>query len=163
MFKPFLLLSAVAIFVLVPASAPAGPPQEKTPAASAQRSSAKPSAQLQAKAKEIYQIDCALCHGANGDGKTDVAKDMGLSMADWTDPKSLAGMQDQVLFDTIRNGKGKMPAEAEGRASKDVVTNLIAYIRNLSKGQPAPAEAPTPAPTPAPAESAPATPPASNN
>ena len=161
MFKPFLLLSAVAMFALLPASAPAGAPQEKTSAASAQKSSAKSNAQSQAKAKEIFQIDCALCHGANGDGKTDVAKDMGLNLVDWTDPKSLAEMQDQALFDTIRNGKGKMPAEGEGRASNDVVTNLIAYIRNMSKGQPAPTAAPTPAP--APAESAPATPPASNN
>jgi cytochrome c5 len=151
MFKPFLLLFAVAMFAFLPASAPAGPPQEKTPAASAQKSSGKPNAQLQAKAKGLYQIDCALCHGASGDGKTDVAKDMGLSLADWTDPKSLADKQDQVLFDTIRSGKGKMPAEAEGRAPNDVVWNLISYIRNMSKGQPAPAtEGSTPATPPAP-------------
>jgi cytochrome c5 len=153
MLKPFLILSAVAMFTLLPASSPAGPPQEKTSAASAQKGSAKPNAQLQAKAKEIYQIDCALCHGASGDGKTDVAKDMGLTLSDWTDPKSLADKQDQVLFDTIRNGKGKMPAEGEGRAPNDVVTNLINYIRNMSKGQPAPATT----------GSAPATPPAPNN
>ena len=151
MIKPFLVLSAVALFALAPASAPAGPPQESSPAAPAQKSPVKPTPQSQAKAKGLYQIDCALCHGANGDGKTDVAKDMGLSLADWTDPKSLADKQDQVLFDTIRSGKGKMPAEAEGRAPNDVVWNLISYIRNMSKGQPAPAtEGSTPATPPAP-------------
>ena len=35
-------------------------------------------------------MDCALCHGDNGDGKTDVAKDMGLTLVDWTDPKTLS-------------------------------------------------------------------------
>src|ERR1017187_4470715 len=72
----------------------------------------------------------------------------------WTDPASLSGKTDEDLFKAIRNGKGeKMPAEAEGRAKDDEVWNMIAYIRNMSKGQPArPAE---PAPVEAPAQPAP--------
>ena len=97
---------------------------------------------------------CALCHGDNGDGKTDVAKEMGLTLGDWTDPKTLAGKPDQELFNIIRNGKGKMPAEAEGRAKDHEVWNLILYIRGFAKAQPAapqsPAAAPQPAAAPAP-------------
>jgi mono/diheme cytochrome c family protein len=120
--------------------------------------------------KEIYGVDCAICHGETGDGKTDLAKDMGLTLGDWTDPKTLAGKPDQELFDAIRNGKGKMPPEAVGRAKDDEVRSLILYIRGLAKPQPAAAPAPTdtpaPASTPAPADTpAPPTaqtPPASN-
>ena len=47
----------------------------------------KVTAESQAKAKKLYAMDCALCHGASGDGKTDLAKDMQLTMIDWTDSK----------------------------------------------------------------------------
>ncbi len=79
-----------------------------------------------------------MCHGDNGDGKTDMAKDMNLTLADWTDPKSLAGMSDKDLFDIIRKGKGeKMPAEDESRAKDNEVLALVTYLRGFSKGQPA--------------------------
>jgi len=64
-------------------------------------------------------------------------------LGDWTDPKTLANKTDQELFNAIRNGKDKMPAEGEGRAKDDDVRNLIIYIRNMSKGTAA--EAPKPA------------------
>ena len=83
----------------------------------------------------LYQRDCAICHGTNGDGKTDIAKDRQLGMLDWTDPKSLIGFTDQQLFSLIRNGKGKMPAESLGRANNEEVRALIQYIRALSKDQ----------------------------
>ena len=54
------------------------------------KESARSTAESQAKAKKLYAMDCALCHGDDGDGKTDLAKDMQLTMIDWTDPKSLA-------------------------------------------------------------------------
>ncbi len=48
--------------------------------------------------------------------------------------RRLSGKLDQSLFNAIRNGKGKMPSEAEGRASDTEVWNLIHYIRGMSKG-----------------------------
>jgi hypothetical protein len=77
-----------------------------------------------------------LCHGDKGNGKTDLAKDMGLTIPDFTDPKTLAGQTDGALFDLIRNGKDKMPPEVAGRANDAMVWNLIIYIRNMSKSQP---------------------------
>jgi hypothetical protein len=65
-----------------------------------------------------------------------------LNLADWTDPKSLASKSDKDLFAMIRNGKDKMPAEAEGRAKDDEVWALIYYLRSMAKEQPAPAAAP---------------------
>jgi len=112
----------------------AAPPQP----APAMKNPVKPTAESQAKAKSLYQIDCAMCHGDNGNGKTDLATSMTLTLADWTDPKSLADKSDGDLFTIIRNGKGdKMPPEAEGRAGNTEVWNLIIYIRSFSKSQPA--------------------------
>ena len=119
------------------------------------------SPEISAHVKEIYKFDCALCHGDNGNGKTDLATGMGLTLSDLSDPKTLQGKTDQELFDLIRKGKDKMPPEEEGRAKDAEVKSLIVYIRNLSKGQPggqpavAPAATPTttPAPTPSTAPS----------
>jgi cytochrome c5 len=160
MLKSFLLFTAVVLLVIASASAPARPPQESGAAATAAK---KISPEALAKAKKVYNLDCALCHGATGDGKTDLAKDMQLTMADWTDPKSLAGQSDQQLFDTIRKGKGKMPPEDESRAKNDEVRDLVMYVRTLAKeGAAAPAAPATGQPSPAPTQP-PATPPSSSS
>ncbi len=147
--KPVLMFSSVALRAFALLTAPAAAQD-----AAAQKVPAKVTPETQTKAKNLYARDCALCHGATGDGKTELAKDMQLNMVDYTDPKTLATMQDQDMFKIIRDGKDKMPAEDAGRAKDDEVWNLIVYIRNFSKNQPAatPAAAPTaaPAPTPAP-------------
>jgi mono/diheme cytochrome c family protein len=150
MLKPLLLLSAVTICGLALIAAPAVSGQAAPTAASK-----KATAEGVAKAKKLYAIDCALCHGDTGDGKTDLAKDMQLTMIDWSDPKSLADHPDQELFNTIRHGKGKMPAEEAGRAKDDEVMSLIAYIRSMAKDQAsappaAPAAAATASTTPPP-------------
>jgi mono/diheme cytochrome c family protein len=124
-------------------------PQEAAPApaAAAAKNPVKPTADSQAKAKKLYSLDCAMCHNDNGNGKSDLAKDMQLKLSDWTDPKTLGAKSDKELFDMIRTGKDKMPAEAEGRAKNDEIWNLIIYIRSLSKNQPVPEAAPAAAPT----------------
>lgn len=163
MFKPFLLLSAVVLFEIAAVPSPALPPQATHPKPAAKTpvpagsTSSQIAAQAREKAKKLYSIDCALCHGDSGDGKTDVARDMQLTLSDWTDPKMLAGKQEQELFDIIRKGKDKMPPEAEGRATDEDVKNLILYIRSMAKQQPA---APAAAPVAAPPAEAPAAPPA---
>lgn len=148
--KPLLLLPAVVFLALGAAYNPGSPSQEgTTPKAS--KSAAN---EAIARGKKIYDIDCALCHNANGDGKSDLAKDMQLSLSDFTDPKTLSGKTDDQLFDLIRKGKDKMPGEDAARAKNDDVKSVIQYIRNLSKEQPASAPAAAPANPPA-ASSAP--------
>ena len=123
-----------------PALAPA--PAVQPEPATAVKNPVKPTAESQAKAKGIYAIDCAMCHGDNGSGKTDLAKSMNLTLDDWTDPKTLAGKEDWELFNIIRNGKGTMPPEGVGRASDNEVWNLVIYIRSFSKPQPLAPSAP---------------------
>jgi mono/diheme cytochrome c family protein len=142
MLKPLLFVSAVVFLAITASSASAPTPQEAAQAtASGQKNPVKPTPMTQARAKKLYQIDCAFCHGDNGDGKTDLAKEMSLTLGDWTNPKTLADKPDQELFNVIRNGKGKMPAEAEGRAKDIEVWSLILYVRGLAKETPAAAPA----------------------
>lgn len=148
MLKSFLLFTAVVLFLVSSSSAPARPPQESGQGTPAK----KMSADALGKAKKVYNMDCALCHGATGDGKSDLAKDMQLTLLDWTDPKSLAGKTDQELIGMIRKGTGKMPPEDASRAKDDEVKYLVMYIRTFAReGGPAPA---------APATDQPAAPPA---
>ena len=149
--NPLLLLPAVLLVgyaaITAPASAQAGSGQ----------TSAKASGEISAHVKTIYKVDCALCHGDKGDGKTDLATGMGLTLSDFTDPRTLQSKTDDQIFQLIRKGKDKMPPEEDSRAKDAEVHSLIVYIRNMSKGQPVPADtpaatpAPTPTPTPAPA------------
>lgn len=157
MLKSFALFAAVVLLVVAAASAPARSPQEASQPAAGGK---KAGGESMAKAKKVYDLDCALCHGAAGDGKSDLAKDMSLNLLDWTDPKSLAGKSDQDLFNAIRKGAGKMPPEDAARAKDDEVRNLVQYIRKFAKSGTAPAEAPaaTPAATPASAPAAASTP-----
>lgn len=152
MLKSLLLLFAVGLVAIAALPLPGHGAQQATPApaitpepaaqppqaAPAMKNPVKPTAESQAKAKSVYQIDCAMCHGDNGNGKTDLATSMTLTLTDWTNPKSLADKSDGDLFTIIRNGKGdKMPPEAEGRANDTEVWNLVIYIRSFSKSQPA--------------------------
>jgi cytochrome c5 len=154
MFKSFLLFTPVVLLVTAAASAPARPPQDASATPNA-KSGGRLSPEAHARAKKLYEQDCALCHGSSGDGKTDLAKDMQLTLLDWTDPKALSAMSDQSLFDAIRKGKGKMPPEDEGRAKNDDIHSLVLYIRKFAAtGAPAAEPAATPA-----SETAPAAPP----
>ncbi len=155
MLKPLLLLPAVLLSGLLPASA-----QQKTTAT--HKAAAAPAADTPkppdsaVRAKEIYKFDCAICHGETGNGKTDLATSMSLTLDDWTNPATLSAKSDQDLFDTIRKGKDKMPPEDPSRAKDSEIRSLVEYIRTFSKGQPAapiPAAAPAAAPAPAPSPS----------
>ena len=160
MLKPFLLFSAVILFeiaALTPASTLAAGGKAQDAAAPASTNPVKSTGVSQEKAKKMYAMDCAVCHGDNGNGKTDLAKDMSLTLLDWTDPKSLSGKSDQELFDIIRKGKDKMPPEDAGRAKDNEVWSLVTYIRGMSKNRPAAPAAPA-APAPAAPAAAPAEP-----
>ena len=120
----------------------------------------KPTAASQDKAKKLYAVDCAVCHGDNGNGKTDLATSMQVTLSAIGPIPSLSpAKSDQHLFDAIRKGKDKMPAEDATRAKNDEVWGLVNYLRQFSKNGPAAAPgADAPATTPAPAADAPAAP-----
>lgn len=102
------------------------------PEAAKEPNPVKASATSIAQGKKVYGYDCAMCHGANGDGKGDLAEDMKLKLVDYRDPAGLKDKTDGELFYIIKNGKGDMPAEGD-RAKRDDIWNLVNYIRSLAK------------------------------
>ncbi|MGH9735125.1 MAG: c-type cytochrome [Candidatus Acidiferrales bacterium] len=147
MLKSLVLFSSLFLTVsVVLAQSPSTPTQSATPAAQGNASAVykipdealkqpnpeKPTAESVATGKRIYGYDCAMCHGASGDGKGDLAGDMKLQLADLREAKSLAGKTDGELFYVIKNGKGDMPAEG-ARAKPDQIWDMVNYIRSLAK------------------------------
>jgi mono/diheme cytochrome c family protein len=115
-----------------PASKPAPPGEFKIPPEAGQKTNpVKPSPEGMAKAKKIYAMDCAMCHGDNGDGKGEMAADV-KNVTDFTKPDAMKDRTDGDLFYIIRKGKGDMPLESD-RAKDDDVWNLVNYIRAFAK------------------------------
>ena len=92
----------------------------------------KPTAASIAEGKQMYGYDCAMCHGANGSGKGDLAVDMKLNLKDYRDAAALKDMTDGEMFYIIQKGKGDMPSEGD-RQKPDGIWNMVNYIRSLSK------------------------------
>lgn len=139
MLKPWLVISTLLFSTLLvlaisplqqaaSAQAPAAIPAD----AAKMTNPVTPTAESQTRAKKIYGYDCALCHGANGNGKGDVVADLKLTLKDWTDPAALKDTSDGEMFYVIKNGKGQMPPEGE-RAKDTEVWNMVILIRSFSK------------------------------
>jgi len=101
--------------------------------------------------KHLYDSQCAMCHGADGDGKGDLAADMKLKLRDLRDPEALKDSTDGELFYILTKGKGDMPGE-EDRLSETQRWNLVNYMRSLASKAP---PAKTPETKAAPADSKP--------
>lgn len=122
-----------------PAAQPAEPPAAEAPGpivippdAAKQVNPIKPTAKSIAEGKQRFSYDCAMCHGANGDGKGDLAESMKLKPSDFRDPESLKSVTDGGLFYVIWKGHDPMPSE-EGRAKPDDVWNLVNFVRSLAE------------------------------
>lgn len=138
MLKPFLILSAL---VLIGAFAP--PPQAQQTGNAAtlvipvdaanQVNPVKPSAESIARAKKMYAYECAMCHGDDGSGQGDLAKNMKEKMPDFRDPEALKARTDGGLYYIINKGEGEM--EGEGARMKPEDTwNMVNYVRSFSHG-----------------------------
>jgi mono/diheme cytochrome c family protein len=118
---------------------PASTPPPKTPSYSAipveAARAANPvatSPESLARAKKWWTIDCAMCHGKDGDGKGETAQDMKLAIADFTDPATLKDRTDGEIFYIIKNGHESMPPEGP-RVKTEENWDLVNYVRSLSK------------------------------
>jgi mono/diheme cytochrome c family protein len=81
--------------------------------------------------KKVFKTQCALCHGEKGDGKGDLAKEMALTLPDFTKPDALAKRTDGELFAIIGTAKDPMPSQ-KGRMMEHHLWNLVNYLRALS-------------------------------
>jgi len=81
-------------------------------------------------AAQLFSQNCAKCHGKDGRAKGLKAKVAGvrnLADAEWQDR-----VTDERIFNSINNGKGKMPAFGKKLSEADV-NSLVNYVRSLKK------------------------------
>ena len=81
-------------------------------------------------AAELFKAHCAKCHGKDGRAKGMKAKLSGAR--NLTDPEWQDRVSDERLFNSINNGKGRMPAFGK-KLSEAEVDSLVQYVRGLKK------------------------------
>ena len=140
MLKPF-LISVVLLLSVLPAAGQGNQPPSQTATPGAytipadamhQANPVKPTPDSIAQGKKYYGYDCAMCHGDNGDGNGDVARDEKLKLSDFRNPATLKDKTDGELLYIIKNGKGQMPPEGNRLKPTDL-WNLVNYIRSLAQ------------------------------
>lgn len=94
----------------------------------------KSSPESLARAKKWWALDCAMCHGVNGDGKGETAKDMKLNMANFTNPNAMKDRSDGEIYYIIKNGHNDMPAEGP-RIKTEEGWDLVNYVRAFAKAK----------------------------
>ena len=81
-------------------------------------------------AAQLFSQNCAKCHGKDGRPKGLKAKVGGvrnLTDAQWQDR-----VTDERIFNSINNGKGKMPPFGKKLSEADV-NSLVSYVRSLKR------------------------------
>ena len=81
-------------------------------------------------AKALFDGTCAKCHGKDGRAKSWHAKHehaRDLTKADWQNDVS-----DERIFNSISNGKGKMPAFKK-KLTDDQIDSLVTYVRHFRR------------------------------
>ena len=81
-------------------------------------------------AKSAYNSKCASCHGRDGRARSMHArheKARDLTTAEWQDSVS-----DERIYNSISNGKGKMPAFKK-KLSDAQIDELVSYVRSLRR------------------------------
>ena len=133
MLKPLFILPALLLFAGAPQQPPAAPPaQSAIPADAAHLvNPVKPTPESQTRVKKMYGYDCAMCHGATGNGKGDIP-DLKPAPKDYTDPATLKDLSDGEIFYILKNGKGQMPPDG-GRTKPDDLWNMVVLVRSFAK------------------------------
>jgi cytochrome c553 len=88
-----------------------------------------------ADAKEMYEKDCAKCHGADGKGDTKMGKKLGAR--DYTDSKVQAETKDEAAIKAIKEGlkdkEGKVLMKPAESLSDEEIKALVKYMRTFKK------------------------------
>jgi mono/diheme cytochrome c family protein len=136
-----LVLPAFLLFVpALPAQQqPSTPTAQKPPsydaipvAAAKEPNPVKSSPESLARAKKWWNLDCAMCHGKEGNGKGETAQDMKLNIVDFTNSATLKDRTDGELYYIIKNGHQDMPPEGP-RIKTEEGWDLVNYVRSFSK------------------------------
>ena len=89
--------------------------------ASANSFAVEPSAEQQAEIQRLLKNSCSACHGANLQG----------AIAPSLQPSALANKDDEMLIDTIYNGrKGTMMSSWKASMSKEDIAWLVSVLKS---------------------------------
>jgi mono/diheme cytochrome c family protein len=83
-----------------------------------------------ANATQLYAKHCASCHGKDGRAKT--IKGRLKHARNLTDGEWQGKVGDERIFNSIMNGKEKMPAYGK-KLSQEQIESLVTYVRALRK------------------------------
>jgi mono/diheme cytochrome c family protein len=79
--------------------------------------------------KNLYASQCAMCHGAKGDGRGDLAVSMSWKIGSFTTAAWQAKRTDGDLFYIMSQGHGDMPAEK--RLVDQNKWEIVRFVRTL--------------------------------
>jgi len=79
--------------------------------------------------KSLYASQCAMCHGATGDGRGDLAVSMKWKIGNFTTAAWQGRRTDGELFYILSKGHGDMPAEK--RLADQNKWEIVRFIRTL--------------------------------
>lgn len=85
---------------------------------------------------EIYQMNCAPCHGEGGKGDGRAAANLNPAPRDHTDPELMEKLTDRSVAETVKMGGGirgypNMPSHPHLRG--DDLVALVAFVRSLHR------------------------------
>ena len=78
----------------------------------------------------LYDKKCAECHGK--DGRSHTFRGKHTHSRDLTDAQWQDQVTDERIYNSIANGKGKMPSFGKKLSDADI-NSLVTYVRNLKK------------------------------
>jgi len=79
--------------------------------------------------ESLFKAKCAMCHGPDGAAKTSMGQALKIPDLHSQDVQKLS---DAELTQIITKGKNKMPGY-EDKLSKEQITQLVGFIRDLAK------------------------------
>lgn len=80
-------------------------------------------------AKRLFKQKCAKCHGQGGAGNN---YGQIIGATNLTDPEWQQRVDDQRIINSIKHGRGQMPASGE-KLTDEQITALMLYVRTLKK------------------------------
>lgn len=88
--------------------------------------------------EDIYQVNCASCHGPEGEGDGPAASALDPKPANLADATMMQAMSDGYLFWRVTEGGGMEPFNSQMPAWGDVLTEkdhwqVISYLRTLAE------------------------------
>jgi cbb3-type cytochrome c oxidase subunit III len=81
-------------------------------------------------AKRVFKQRCVKCHGSDGTGNTTYGQIVGAT--NLTDPEWQQRVADRQLVNSIKHGRGQMPAFGE-KLTDEQIYSLMSYVRAFGK------------------------------